>query len=133
MSDTLQRRILFVVMLLLGVVVGYVLPKPLRPATDQHWQQLFNEEEDHKRITAFQDALTKEGSPKDAVELSRQLDAQLRIEDLIVKSREAEYAKYTPFSAVFAAGFSVLGGIVGALITGFFTKKRVARTPTKET
>ena len=103
---------------------GYVVPKPPRSTPDPQWQQLFNEEEDHKRIMAFQDALAKQGGPKDAAELSRQLDAQLRIEDLIVKSREAEYAKYTPFTAVFAAGFSLLGGVVGALITGLFTKKR---------
>lgn len=123
MNNKLRRWILFVVVFSLGLVVGYLVPKPLGSASDARWQQLFNEEEDHKRIMAFEDALAREGSPKDAAELSRQLDAQLRIEDLIVKSREAEYAKYTPFNAIFAGGFSLVGAVVGSLITVFFTKK----------
>lgn len=130
MNNKMQRWILCIIVFSLGLVVGYLLPKPLRSAPDERWPQLFNEEEDHKRIMGFEDALARDGSPKDAAELSRQLDAQLRIEDLIVKSREAEYAKYTPFNAVFAGGFSLLGGVVGSLITAYFTKKRA--TPSAE-
>ena len=109
-----------------GLIVGYLVPKPLGSADDQRWSQLFNEEADHKRILAFEDALAKEGSPKDAAELSRQLDAQLRIEDLIVKSREAGYAKYTALSSLVTAGIGFLGGIAGSLATRFFPKTRPA-------
>jgi hypothetical protein len=123
MSNTLQHRILLVVVLLVGVIVGYVVPKPAKSIADP-WLQYFNEEQDHKRIMTLQDALAKQGIAKDPGELARQLDAQLRIEDLIVKSREAEYAKYTPFTTLFAAGLGFVGGIVGALITNYFRSRQ---------
>ena len=126
-STTLRRWIQFGALLFaVGLIVGYVLPRPLMSPPDRGWQQMFNEEMDHKRIMAFEDALAKEGSPKDAAELSRQLDTQLRIEDLIVKSREAEYAKFTALSWLFTAIIAFLGGILGALVTHVFTRSRPA-------
>ena len=57
--------------------------------------------------------------PKDAKnvdELSKQLDAQLKIEDLIIKSREAEYAKWTPFTPLLTGGVGALLGFLTGLL-----------------
>lgn len=105
-----------------GLIVGYLVPKPSGSADDPGWKPSFNEEKDHQRILDFQNALNKEGSPKDAAELSRQLDAQLRIEDLIVKSRDAEYAKVNSLSWLFTPLIGLVGGIVGGFITPLVKK-----------
>ena len=112
----------FVVGLGLGSLLTSALSYP-RSKIDREWRQQFSEDLDHQRIMEFQGALQalRARSATDATELSKQLDMQLQIEDLIVKSREAEYAKFTPFTPLFAGG---VGGLLG-LVTGVFARKRV--------
>ena len=119
----------FVIGFGLGFLIKGVLPQH-RSNIDEEWHKQFSEEMDHQRVLEFQNALQalRANSAKDAGELSRQLDVQLRIEDLIIKSREAEYAKFTPFTPLFAGGFSV-GGVLG-LVAGIFAKKRGASAAT---
>jgi hypothetical protein len=101
-----------------GYLAGYNVKRELAPlppfikAGDDAFNLSFSEEAGHGRVFVFQDALEKMDA-KDLKDLNGKLDAQLKIEDLIIKSREAEYAKYTPFTALFTGG-------VGALL-GFFT------------
>ena len=87
----------------------------------------FSEDLVHQRIIDLQNALAKPNTAKDAGELSKILDAQLRIEDLVIKSREAEYAKWTPFTPLFTGG---VGAILGFL-TGLLGRKpgRSVETP----
>jgi hypothetical protein len=124
----MNRQILFIVgTFVIGFGLGFLLksalPQP-RSKIDEEWHQQFSEDMDHQRIMEFQKALQalRAKSAADATELSKQLDMQLQIEDLVVKSREAEYAKFTPFTPLFAGGFGV-GGILG-LVAGIFTRKR---------
>jgi hypothetical protein len=121
---------IFVIGFGFGFLIKGVLPQH-RSHIDAEWSKQFSEEMDHQRVLEFQNALQalKANSAKDARELSAQLDVQLRIEDLIIKSREAEYAKFTPFTPLFAGGFSV-GGVLG-LVAGIFTRQRggLAKAP----
>ncbi len=65
---------------------------------------------------ALQSALPKPNTAKDAEDLSKILDAQLRIEDLVVKSREAEYAKWLPFTPLFTGGVGAILGLLAGLL-----------------
>jgi hypothetical protein len=86
-------------------------------STELEWQNSFNENKEHERIMQFQHRL---GVAKDLDKLSRELEVQLRIEELIIKSREAEYAKITPFSPNIS---TLISGILG-LIGGWLVQRR---------
>ena len=113
----------YFVAIAIGAAVGYFVKSELLvPSSeiDHEWKAQFTEDQGHKRIMDFQDALQAPKEAESVDELSKQLDAQLRIEDLIIKSREAEYAKWLPFTPLFTAG---VGAILG-LLTG-----RLGRRP----
>ncbi len=125
----MKHKILYIAVfagLGLGVIAVYDLTH--RSPTDQKWHRSFNEDKDHERIMQFQDALTEEGIANDPDKLSKQLEAQLHIEDLIIKSREAEYAKITPFSAIIA---SLVSAFVGAIVTWLIAKRGAHDAPNR--
>jgi hypothetical protein len=99
------RAVLFCILVFAaGFGIGYFVKSELlvpSGETDKNWKVQFTEEAGHGRIIHFQNALQKPKDAKDLNELSKQLDAQLKIEDLITKSREAEYAKWIPLTALF--------------------------------
>src|SRR5437660_9020203 len=103
-----------------GLGVAYfiydVLPQHRSP-TDVEWHKQFGENPDHLRVMEFQNALKnlQANSAKNPENLSKQLDVQLRIEDLVIKSREAELAKYTPFTPLFSGGVGAVLGLLGGL------------------
>jgi hypothetical protein len=134
-GETVKRKVLyfvtFAVGLSVGLIAGYELPRNPRSPADQQWTNTFNEVGDHTRVMAFEDALMKDGIRRDPVELSKQLETQIRIEDLIIKDREAEYAKFTPFNALIATGLSAIGGLIGGLIAIFANKRRAPEAPNR--
>ena len=102
-----------------GLGIGYFVNSELlvpSGETDKKWKVQFTEEAGHGRIIDFQNALQKPKDAKNVDELSKQLDAQLKIEDLIIKSREAEYAKWTPFTPLFTGGVGALLGFLTGLL-----------------
>ena len=106
-----------------GFGIGYFVKSELlvpSDETDKTWKVQFTEEAGHGRIIDFQNALQKPKDAKNVDELSKQLDAQLKIEDLIIKSREAEYAKWTPFTPLFTG---VVGAVLGGFLTGLLGRK----------
>ena len=72
------------------------------------------------------DELEGAGNTKDAAELSKQVELQSGILDLISKYREAEYAKYVPFTGI--AGV-LLGALLGALTPGLVGKRSSETKP----
>jgi hypothetical protein len=102
---------------LLGVVLGHEglwLPKT---EADKAWERWNRDHEDavHTRIVQLQKELSAAssaaGTGTSAVE--NEIRAQMAVEDLIIKSREAEYAKFNVFATSAIAAFSaVLGAIV---------------------
>jgi len=118
----MKRAIVYTAIFVCGLVVGAVVQRELTQSpqspTEKEWQRLFGEEGSHQRIMKSEEALTSEGIAKDLPALTKQLEAQLLVEDLIIKSREAEYAKVTPLSAILVPLISFAGGIITAVFGG---------------
>lgn len=127
MKGKVRAVLLYIVVLAVGFGVGvFVKSELLVPSnpTDVKWHAEFTEDKNHERVIEFQHALDaiKASDTKDVGELAKQLDAQMRIEDLVIRSREAEYAKWTPFTPLFTGG---VGALLGFL-TGLLGRKRGA-------
>lgn len=123
-----KRVLLYIGLFAAGFLVAWGIYAPHhRSQIDDQWHAQFTEDQNHQRVMEYQNALPKASTAKDAGELSKILDAQLKIEDLIVKSREAENAKWLPFTPIFTGG---LGAILGFL-TGLWGRKSggAAATP----
>ena len=90
-------------------------------AYERAWGNMTNEESTHVKLVTFQRALAGPAEPSALERLNRQLDAQLKIEDLIIKSREAQYAKYSPLSSIFGQLGSLLAPLISAVVGGFIT------------
>jgi hypothetical protein len=75
-----------------------------------------NEESTHVALVRFRRALLNARDTAGLEMLNRQLDAQLKIEDFIIKSREAEYAKWTPLSVALSPVLALVGAWGGTLI-----------------
>jgi hypothetical protein len=124
LKEKIKIVLRYLVAISFGFAVGYFVKSELRvPATDtdNEWQSQFNEEKNHGRILKFQKTMEElqANGAKNPDDLTEQLDAQLRIEDFVIKSREAEYAKWLPFTPLFAG---VLGAVLG-LLTGLLGRK----------
>lgn len=104
----------------LGAFLEYKLPPAFRTSTDQKWHATFSEDMNHERIMEYQAALTNDGIAMEPDKSSKQLEGQLKIEELLIKTREAKYAKITPFNATLGAIFI---GVLG-LITGWLGARR---------
>jgi len=79
--------------------------------TEKAWRSQHSEDSSHARIMTFQETLKNQGTPTNTNALIEQMDAQLKIEELIIQSRAAQYASLTPFTS--------LGSTVGALLIAF--------------
>ena len=118
-GEALNTRIQFVVIFAAGLSVGALshagLTAPTKNSTDQSWMNAYNEEKVQKMMLQFQkklDELEKAGTTEDATGLSKQVELQSGILDLITKYREGEFAKYAPFTSPAAVLF---GAILGFL------------------
>lgn len=119
MKQKVKVVLRYIVAIAFGFAAGYFVKSELLVPTgeiDKKWHDQFTEEADHERIINFQNALQKPRAAKDPDELSKQLEAQLKIEDLIIKSREAEYAKWTPFTPLFTGGVGAALGLLTGLL-----------------
>jgi hypothetical protein len=83
---------------------------------EREWQAMTNEESTHVALVRFRRTLLSAGDSASLEVLNLRLDAQLKIEDFIIKSREAEYAKYTPLSVVLNPLLALVGALGGSLI-----------------
>lgn len=117
----MKRTILYIAIFASGLGLGALVQRELTQAQqsriDKEWQRLFGEEGSHQRIMMFEETLTGGGIAKDLPTLAKQLETQLLVEDLIIKSREAEYAKITPLGAILVP---LLSAIAGGIITAVF-------------
>jgi len=121
-KKTVRSIVYFVLVFAAGFSLAYFTYDELphhRSKIDDAWHQQFSEDQNHQLVMNYQNALPKVSGAMDPGELTKILDAQLRIEDLVIKSREAEYAKWTPFTPIFTGG---LGAILGFL-TGLWGKR----------
>jgi len=78
---------------------------------------------------AFQEVLNRQGTPKDLEALRKQIEAQLKIEELIIQSRAAQYATIAPLTTFTSSVGALLIALLGFL-AGLLGKKRdAASTP----
>jgi hypothetical protein len=115
--------------LILGALAEYGLPRIFPTPTEKTWRSQHNEDSDHARIMAFQEALNSQGVSKDTSVLSGQLDVQLKIEELIIQSRAAQYATLAPFTSLTSSVGALLVALLGFLAGLFGKKHGAAPTP----
>lgn len=116
-----QLILIFAAGLGLGALSHAGLTAPTKNSTDQSWMNAYNEEKVQKIMLQFQkklDELEKAGTTKDAAELSKQVELQSGILDLISKYREGEFAKYAPFSSIAGVALSALLGFLASKLVG---------------
>ncbi len=111
--------------LVLGALVQYGFLRAFPSPTEKVWRSEHNEDASHARIMAFQEVLKNQGTPKDAIELAQQIDVQLKIEELVIQSRAAQYASLTPFTSLGSSVGALLIALLG-FIAGLIGKKRAA-------
>lgn len=132
----MKKKVLFVATFAVGVIVGLIshnilvhtpttLAQTAPASTSTLWPD--TEEAMLKRMNGFQERLDQlEKVRPDSLEaLSKQMEAQRGIEDLLTKYREAKQAKFAPYTG---AG----GTLAAAIITGIGTWL-VARRKSKST
>ena len=80
------------------------------------------------RYSDMQDRLTSyvaAGDEKGIHLLTAQLDAQVKLEEFLIKFREADHAKTTVWAPIFLSGaLSSIISVVGTLLTNHFTRRR---------
>lgn len=111
--------------LALGALAQYGIPQIFPSQTEKAWRSQPNEDSSHARIMVFQEALKNQGTPSDANALMQQMDEQLKIEELVIQTRAAEYASLTPFTSLSSSVGALLTALLG-FIAGFFGRKRGA-------
>jgi hypothetical protein len=116
--------------LILGALAQHGLPRIFPTTAEKIWRSQNSEDSDHARIMAFQDVLNRQGAPKDTEALRKQIEAQLKIEELIIQSRAAQYATLAPLTSFTSSVGALLIALLGFL-AGLLGKKRDAATTPK--
>jgi hypothetical protein len=111
--------------LILGALAQYGLGQVFSSQAEKTWRSEHGEDANHTRITAFQELLKQQGPPKDTDELTKQIETQLKIEELVIQSRAAQYASLTPFTSFGSSVGALLVALLG-FIAGLIGKKRGA-------
>lgn len=109
----------------LGAFALYGIPRIFPNQTETSWRSEHNEDSNHKRIMAFQDVLKNQGTARDVNELAQQIDVQLKIEELIIQSRAAEYSNLTRFTSLSSSVATLLIALL-SFVAGLMGKPRRA-------
>jgi hypothetical protein len=133
----MKRWISYLALLATGVGVGasgeFLRERSGQSVTEQKWRVFLRDHEDdsHDRIMGFQQALLIPSAPAsgDSVEaLSRSLEAQLKIEELIIRSREADHAEFTVYGSLIT---TLIAAAVGALTSLIVATRRAQSGSTR--
>lgn len=129
MKSRIRFIAIFAAGLGLGALAHYELTRPPKNPTDKTWMDTYSEEKTQEMMLQFQRRLKRLQSAEtadDAGKLSQQVEVQRGILDLISKYREAEYAKYAPFTGLAGVLFAA---ILGALAPGLLGKRNPGNKP----
>lgn len=120
----MKKKVPFVAIFAVGVIVGVVISQHI----PVHTSRIGGEEETRKRMHDFQVSLDQlEKTRPDSVEaLSKQIEAQQGIEDLLTKYREAEQAKWAPYVG---PGEALLAVIITGIVTWVAARRTSKSTP----
>jgi len=114
-----------------GIAMGALavwLPQKLGNETEQRWNKDQGEDANRNRIMALQKTLDSQDPPKDAATLKQRMELQLKIEELTIQSRAAQYAGFAPFASLSSAIGTFLTALIG-FAGGWFGKKQIASAP----
>jgi membrane protein YqaA with SNARE-associated domain len=113
---------IFAIGLVLGGLVEYEITRHHPDSSGE--EQWHNEHNKSSRgsIRLFQDALNKQSPATNIEELVQRMDAQWKVEELVIKSHAAEFSTFTTFTPLVTACFSLITSILG-LVGGWYLKK----------
>ena len=100
-----------------GIARQTVATPPSTVSVIQPWND--TEDDTRRRMSEFQrrlEQLEKQPTPDNADRLAKEMEVQRGIDDVLIKYREAQQAKFTPFAA---AGVSLLGAFLSLIGTVF--------------
>ena len=129
MKSAIQFALVFAVGLSIGVLARSLISPNTNKQTNQPSENAYNENQIQKIMNNFQGDLNKLEAAKnaeDAEQLSKRVEAQLRILDINIKFRESQYAKVAPFIGL--AGV-LLGWVLGALAPRLLNKRSAGSQP----
>ena len=120
MKTRIQFAVIFAVGLILGALAHALLTARSKNSAGDPWMSTYNEERVQAMMLQFQNKLKElEGAgPANAAELSKEVEIQSGILDLISKYREAEYAKYAPFTGLAGVLFAAILGALAPKLVG---------------
>jgi len=133
MKNTILLATVFVIGIGLGVFAHKTLRKPPATQAEAGWND--TEEDTRAKMLDFQQRLNKleKQSPDTVDKLTKDMEAQRSIDDILIKYREAQQSKYTLLAmAVSGALTGLLGlvsGVLGTVLTYRFSKKSPNATP----
>jgi hypothetical protein len=130
--DDMKNRILFVTIFALGVGLGVFAhwslasqPSPQRAdvieADVKQWDE--TEEKTRTRMSVFQsrlDNLAAQPTPDSVERIGAEMEAQRGIDDILIKYREAQQAKFAPFQTLAGA----VGGWIITLMTQWLGRRK---------
>ena len=123
----MKPRIMYILIFAVGIGIGAISTYDLEGHSKL--QSGDHEKESQERIGKFQDELTNASTPEDTERVSKKLEAQMRLEDLIVKSREAQYTKFTLLSPMLVSVVALLSAAISAIITSLVVRHGTHDTP----
>ena len=123
MKHTILYVVIFAVGLCIGAISMYALDTRNKPAGGD------DETAVEVRIDGFQKRLNEAVTQEDTVRVSKELEAQIQLADLTIKSREARYNKFTLLSPLILTVITLLAGLTGAFITNVFARRGTRDVP----
>ncbi len=120
MKTRIQFIVIFAAGLGLGALAHAWLTAPPKSASGQAWMKAYNEEKVQAMMLQYQRKLCELESADAANtdELAKRVAVQSAILDLITKYRDAEFAKYTPFTSLAGALFAAILGFLASTLVG---------------
>jgi hypothetical protein len=115
--------VIFAVGLGIGAISMYALETRNKPAGSE------DETAVEVRINGFQKRLNEAVTQEDTVRVSKELEAQIQLEDLTIKSREARYNKFTLLSPLILTVITLLAGLTGAFLTNLLARRGTRDVP----
>jgi hypothetical protein len=144
----MKPRILHIVIFAVGLSIGaastYALTRPSKlpggdqeklPTADPENASQSNLPSDSHEVASqkltvkFQKELKDAVSTEDIDKVSKRIEAHNRLEDFIVKSREAQYTKFTLLSPTLVSVIALLSAAMSAIITTLVVKRGPHDTP----
>jgi len=117
----LKNKSLFIVVFVSGVILG-INAQPSPPNNQaSKWSE--TEETIRGKMAMLQDRWNQLPPPDSVDALSKQIEAQVGIENILITYRQSQQSKWGPFLPSAATGIVGFMGFVATLLTWYLTKR----------